>query len=232
MNRDPVFCFDDITGGYGRMMIVRGVSGRLWPGECLCVMGRNGVGKSTLMKLLSGHLPLASGTVVLDGVEIGNQPAEARQWAGLNYSMQENAVFNDLSVKENLTLMRRTDELSGLAQFFTAFPIIRKRLSQRAGTLSGGERKILSFVRAMSEHGKILMLDEPTEGVQPENIDRMVEAINTAKSNGNALLIVEQNIDFVLGVADRICVMDRGKAILTRDREEVDRATLLVRLTV
>ena len=141
----PRLRFEDLTGGYGSTTIVRDLAGAAIAGEALCVLGRNGVGKTTLMKLLTGYLPCVRGRVLLDEQPITALDPAARRRAGVSYCPQERPVFDDLSVRENLTLMRDSRKLAPFRRYFDRFPILERRLNQHAGTLSGGEKKMLSF---------------------------------------------------------------------------------------
>jgi urea transport system ATP-binding protein len=198
----------------------------------LCVLGRNGVGKSTLMKLLFGYLPCRSGRVLLDGRSINGFEPSARRRLGLSYCPQERPVFDDLAVRDNLTLMRSSRALSPFRRYFERFPILERRLSQHAGTLSGGEKKILSFVRGLAEDQPLVLLDEPSEGVQWENIVHMRETIAEKKAAGTALIVVEQNLAFAELIADRYLIMDQGRAMLEGPRSAIDRAGILAHLHV
>ena len=228
----PRLAFDDVAGGYGGVDVVRGVSGAVAAGEVLCVIGRNGVGKTTLLKLLTGQLPSRTGRVRLDGRAIDGIEASARRALGIAYCPQERPVFDDLSVHDNLTLMRPDRRLDTFAPLFARFPILERRLEQHAGTLSGGEKKILSFVRGLSEARSLLLLDEPSEGVQWESILHMVEAVRGAKAAGIALVVVEQNLAFAELIADRYVVMEQGRVALMGLRGETSREQILVHLRV
>jgi branched-chain amino acid transport system ATP-binding protein len=228
----PAFAFSDVTGGYGSSVVVRGITGAVAPGEVLCVLGRNGVGKSTLMKLLYGFLPLRSGSVRGRGIDLARlEPAE-RSRLGIAFAPQERIVFDDLSVRENLTLTDPDRPLDDLAPYFERFPRLRDRLGQRAGTLSGGERKLLSLVRALAEDKPVSLLDEPSEGVQRENVRHMAELIAARKAAGDAFVIVEQNWALVDAVADRYLVMDQGRAVLAGDRGSVTRDAIVAHLAI
>ncbi len=208
-----LFSFAGVTGGYGATTVVRSVNGAVAAGEACCVLGRNGVGKTTLMRLLTGHLPPQSGTVRLGGRSLDGLAPNERHGLGLIYCPQDRPVFDNLSVRENLTLMASADA-DRYAPLLAAFPILEARMAQSAGTLSGGERKILSFVRGVAETGQLLLLDEPSEGVQQENVESMAAFLHRAKAAGRALLIVEQNLAFALKIADRVIVMDHGEVVL------------------
>ena len=227
----PLFSFDGVTGGYGATTVVRAVDGAVEAGEACCVLGRNGVGKTTLMRLLTGHLPLQAGAVTFGGQSLGNLAPDERHGLGLVYCPQDRPVFDNLSVRENLTLMASADA-DRYAPLLAAFPILEARMAQSAGTLSGGERKILSFVRGVAEPGQLLLLDEPSEGVQQENVERMAAFLQEAKAAGRALLIVEQNLAFALEIADRVIVMDHGEVVLAGNAAEMTEATLAAHMHV
>jgi urea transport system ATP-binding protein len=229
---EPRLTFTQVTGGYGGALVVREVSGAVHPHEVLCVLGGNGVGKSTLLKLLFGYLPCRQGSVLLDGRPIDALDPSARRRAGLSYCPQEHPVFDDLSVRDNLTLMRPDREVAPFAASFVRFPVLGKRLEQHAGTLSGGEKKLLSFVRGLTEDQLVVLLDEPSEGVQWENIEHMATMIDEKKTGGTAMMVVEQNLAFAERIADRYLVMDQGRVVLEGPRATIERAQLLAHLHV
>jgi urea transport system ATP-binding protein len=228
----PRLIFENVTGGYGTTTIVRDLNGAADAGEALCVLGRNGVGKSTLMKLLFGYLPCMRGRVILDGRQIHGLDPSARRRLGITYCPQERPVFDDLSVRDNLTLMRASRQLAPFRSYFDRFPILQRRLTQHAGTLSGGEKKILSFVRGLAEDQPIVLLDEPSEGVQWENIQHMIAGIAEKKAAGTAFIIVEQNLAFAERIADRYLIMDQGRAMLEGSSSTIDRGRILAHLHV
>jgi branched-chain amino acid transport system ATP-binding protein len=211
----PVFEFSGIVGGYGSSVILRGIGGGVAPGEALFVLGRNGVGKTTLMKVLMGFLPCLEGSIRLEGRDIAALAPPERRRAGITYCPQERAVFDELSVGDNLMLMAPPDAAARLALLAERFPLLRARREQRAGTLSGGEKKILSFARGAIEDHRLVLLDEPTEGVQAENIERMEAVIREQCAGGTAFVIVEQNLTLAERLADRWLIMDKGQAVLS-----------------
>jgi len=228
----PRLAFDKVSGGYGGTMVVRGASGAVAPGEVLCVLGRNGVGKSTLLKLLFGFLPCREGSIRFENRPVGTLAPEMRRQVGITYCPQERPVFDDLSVHDNLTLTRADRGLEPFRTYFARFPILERRLRQHAGTLSGGEKKMLSFVRGLAEGQPLILLDEPSEGVQWENVLEMEGAIKEKKARGVAFIVVEQNLAFAERVADAYLVMDQGRTVLEGARDTVDRARLLTHLHV
>lgn len=232
MSAAPLLSVEDLTGGYGEIVIVTDLSLSLATGQALCVTGRNGVGKSTLVRLVTGALKPASGKVMFEGEDVTFSPAHGRARQGMGYAPQEGVVFDTLSVAENLTLHHRDRSLDRYTDLFAMFPRLPERLAQRAGTLSGGEKKILSFCRALAEDTQLVILDEPTEGVQPENIALMAEAITRAKAAGRGFLIVEQNLSLVEAVADQAVLMDHGECIYTHTGTTDLRAELSSRLKI
>jgi ABC-type branched-subunit amino acid transport system ATPase component len=224
--------FEAVTGGYGSTTIVRDLTGAANSGEVLCVLGRNGVGKSTLMKLLFGYLPCRRGQVLLDGKPVSQLDPSARRRSGMAYCPQERPVFDDLSVRDNLTLMRTNRQLGAFRPYFDRFPILERRLTQHAGTLSGGEKKMLSFVRGLAEDQPIILLDEPSEGVQWENILHMIATIAEKKAAGAAFVVVEQNLTFAERIADRYLIMDQGRAVLEGSSSAIHRGQILAHLHV
>lgn len=232
MTSDRSLVFEEVVCGYGDTVVVRGVSGRIGSGRVLGVVGRNGVGKSTLLKALAGFLPLTAGTVRWQGQDLAQVAVHARLAAGISYTPQENVVFGELSVAENLWLHLPDRRESRYTQALAAFPRLNERLRQRAGLLSGGERKLLSFTRTLGLEAPLSMLDEPTEGVQPENIDRMAALVASNKAVGRSFVIVEQNLSFIEQVADDIVVLDHGEGVLAGAFQSLGRASLERHLTV
>ncbi|MEO6032939.1 MAG: ATP-binding cassette domain-containing protein [Burkholderiaceae bacterium] len=232
----PALAFDGLVAGYGDTVVLRGVNAVLQPGQVLGVLGRNGVGKTTLMRALAGFLPLMRGHVSLLGVDLARVPAQRRLAAGLAYAPQEDTVFTDLSVAENLRLhlnpRNAAEHAQRYAPYFEAFPRLLERARQRAGSLSGGERKLLSFTRTLALHVGVSLLDEPTEGVQPENIDRMSTLLRARCREGAAFVVVEQNLSFLDTIADQVLVLNHGECVLSGTRSAFSRDELTRHLMV
>ncbi len=208
-----------LTAGYGPVTVLRGADFRAETGQITCLMGRNGVGKSTFLKALMGVLQTTGGTITLDGQPLHGLPAHEVPIRGLAYVAQGRRLFGQLTVAENLAvggLVRRNDP-ARLEQVLTLFPRLRDRLSQVAGTLSGGEQQMLAIARALCLDPKVLLLDEPTEGLQPSIIALIQEAVVTLKRQGVAVVLVEQRVDAVLKLADRVSFMTAGRVEETRD---------------
>lgn len=210
----PFLKFSNLVSGYGDTMALRDVSGAVERGHVLGVLGRNGVGKTTLMKTLAGYIKPQKGTVTLNDRTVDALAPQDRLRAGMAYAPQENVVFGDLSVHENLWLHLDDRDECRYASCLKSFPRLVERMGQRSGLLSGGERKLLSFTRSLGLRSPLTILDEPTEGVQPENIQRMANLIRAQCEAGAAFVIVEQNLEFLLSVATTVLVMDHGQVML------------------
>lgn len=228
MSKEPreLLRFSGLKGGYGDTAVLRGVDGRVQDGQTLGILGRNGVGKTTLMRLLAGYLQPFSGEVLWKGKAYGRLAPFKRSRLGLAYSPQEGVVFDELSVADNLILHLDSRDLSRYAPYLEAFPRLRERLGQRAGTLSGGEKKLLAFVRVLAEGKPLSLLDEPSEGVQQENIDLMAGLLRQRAAQGAAFIIVEQNLGFLQQVMDTLLVLDHGQCVAQGPADEFDRTRL------
>jgi len=198
----------------------------------LGILGRNGVGKTTLLRLLMGYLAPVAGSVRLRGQALGAMATHARQRLGMAYAPQEGLVFDPLSVRENLTLHRADRSLAPYEELLAAFPRLAERLEQRAGTLSGGEKKLLSFCRAIADAAPLTLLDEPSEGVQQENLDRMSRFIRQRQSQGAAFVIVEQNLAFLVATMEHALVLDHGECVLSGPAADLPRSALEAHLSV
>jgi ABC-type branched-subunit amino acid transport system ATPase component len=206
----------NLTSGYGSSTVVRGVSMQIAPGEIFALVGKNGMGKSSLLKTILSFLPAWDGAVRLDGRDVTRLAPFRRRALGLAYAPQEKALFQDLSVRDNLRLGLSDDRgfEASLADISGWFPVLTARLSQRAGTLSGGEQKMLIVARGLIAEPRLLLLDEVTEGLQPSVVDRLAEVLAaTRRDRGTAMLVVEQHLPFVLGLADRFAVFKRGEVV-------------------
>lgn len=208
----------NLTSGYGSSSVVHGVSLAIAPGEILALVGKNGMGKSSLLKTILSFLPAWDGAVRLDGRDVTRLAPFRKRALGLAYSPQEQALFQDLSVRDNLRLGLSDDRgfEASLSDVNGWFPVLAARMSQRAGTLSGGEQKMLIVARGLIAKPRLLLLDEVTEGLQPSVVDRLAEVLfATRRERGTAMLVVEQHLSFVLGLADRFAVLKRGEIVDT-----------------
>lgn len=201
-----------LTGGYGTTQILRGLSLTAEPGKVTCLMGRNGAGKTTLMRAIMGQLALTSGSITLNGTPLHGLPAHEVPRHGIGYVPQGRHLFGPLTVAENLEigLMTRRKGAATRDHVLTLFPRLRERLTQPARTLSGGEQQMLALARALCLEPAVLLLDEPTEGLQPSMIRLIRETVTALKATGVATILVEQRVEAVLAVADHIAFMERG----------------------
>jgi ABC-type branched-subunit amino acid transport system ATPase component len=205
-----------VAGGYDQAMVLRGVSLAIAPGTITALLGKNGMGKSTVLKSVMGYLPKRAGSVHLFGHDITRCGAHQVARQQVAYTAQEQALFAELSIRDNLRLGLASD--SGFDERFTAvaqdFPFLDGRLAQLAGTLSGGEQKMLLVARALMARPRLMLIDEITEGLQPSVITRLATALKRERdTRGTAMLIVEQNVGFALQVADRYSVLKRGEIV-------------------
>ena len=203
---------DGITAGYGDTTILHGLSFKASAGQITCVMGRNGVGKSTLLKCIMGLVRVQSGSVSLNGSDLQTLPPHQIPRLGIGYVPQGRRLFGPMTVAENLDvglLVRKNDQKTR-EYVLDLFPRLRERLSQTAATLSGGEQQMLAIARAMCLQPSVLLLDEPTEGLQPSMIALIRDVIIRLRETGVAIVLVEQRVKAVLDVADSIAFMDQG----------------------
>jgi branched-chain amino acid transport system ATP-binding protein len=218
---DKFLDIQNLDTGYGRSQVLFGVNLSVpWRGG-VAILGRNGAGKTTLMKAIVGELPVRGGAIQFDGRDVGTLPTEQRIRRGIGYVPQEHSVFAKLSVRDNLAVGALTNRDSqAVNRVLEIFPKLGQRLDQFAGTLSGGERKMLAIGRAMLPDPKILLLDEPTEGVWIGVIEEITERL-IALAQEIAVVIVEQHLDLALRVAKHAYVLDRGTVVMVGDASEI-----------
>jgi len=205
----------ELHASYGATPVLNGASLHVAAGEIIGIIGRNGVGKTTLVKTIMGLLPAGSGTVTLDGEDLTRLPAYHRARRGLGYVPQGRMIFADLTVGENLQIgadLAPSGAADRVASILDDFPRLRERLRQRGGTLSGGEQQMLAIGRALASGPRMLLLDEPTAGIQPSIIDEIEQRLRTINSTQRLpVILVEQNVHLVTALATRVYVMDRGR---------------------
>jgi len=202
-----------LRAGYGKMVVLEDVSFAARPGECLAVVGRNGVGKSTLLTTIMGHTTLHGGAIRLAGTEIHRLPIERRVEAGLGYVPQEREVFASLTVEENLAVAARPGEWTA-ERVYALFPNLAARRSNRGSQLSGGEQQMLAVGRALMGNPRVLLMDEPSEGLAPVIVESLRQAIaELARTTNLTVVLVEQNTRFALALAPRTLVMNRGRIV-------------------
>lgn len=213
----------DIYAGYGQVEVLHGVSLNVAAGEILCVMGRNGAGKTTLLKSIMGIVQISDGGISLEDELINTLPGHEIPKRGIGYIPQGRRLFPELTVSENVEmgLMVRNVSSDTKDWVLDLFPRLRERLDQRAGTLSGGEQQMLATARALALRPKVLLLDEPTEGLQPSMIEQIRQVILKMKQEGFAIILVEQRIDAVLALADRVTMIENGRSVETLAAQEL-----------
>ena len=221
---------------YGAAQALRGVDLRAEIGEVTCVLGRNGVGKTSLMRAIVGRRPISGGRIVWRGADVSRAPAHARAAAGIAYVPQGREIFPLLTVEENLrtgfaALPRKARALP--ERIFALFPVLQRMLRRRGGDLSGGQQQQLAIARALVMRPKLLVLDEPTEGIQPsivKDIERVIHGLR--EDGGMAILLVEQYFEFAQRLADRFAVLDRGEVVASGAPERLADDNVRRRLTV
>ena len=213
----------DIHVAYGPVKALYGVSLKVQPSEILCLLGRNGAGKTTIMKSIMGLLPVSEGSVSLEGENLNTLPAHLVPRRGIGYIPQGRRLFSELTVDENIEigLMTRKQGADTREWVLHLFPRLRDRLTQQAGTLSGGEQQMLATARALCVRPKVLLLDEPTEGLQPSMIEQIRQVIVKMKEEGIAIILVEQRVDAVLSIADHVTFIESGKDVETTTAAEL-----------
>ena len=226
----------NLTLFYGAAQALRGVSVEAKQGEVTCVLGRNGVGKSSLMRAIVGHRPVSGGSITFAGREISRLKPYDRARGGIAYVPQGREIFPLLTVRENLEtgyapLTR--GQRSVPDEVFEIFPVLRSMLNRRGGDLSGGQQQQLAIGRALTTRPKLLVLDEPTEGIQPSIIKDIGRAITFLRERGDmAILLVEQYFDFARELADRFIVMERGEVVVSGGRAELEGDAVRARMAI
>ncbi len=226
----------DLTLHYGHSKILNEVSFAAQAGKVTCVMGTNGVGKTSLMRAISGAHPRSGGSVTFNGEDLGVLPAHALSHKGIAIVPQGREIFPLLTVRENLETgfsCLPPAEHYIPEEMFELFPVLRKFLARRGGDLSGGQQQQLAIARALITKPKLLLLDEPTEGIQPNIIQQIGEVIKLLRDRGDmAIVLVEQYFDFAYELADDFVVLRRGEVTMSGNKQDTDRAALLRSVSV
>jgi urea transport system ATP-binding protein len=217
-----------LSAAYGQSQVLHGIDLTVAPGEIAVLVGRNGMGKSTLMKSLIGVMPSIAGQIVVDGTDVTKLPSHQRVAKGLAYVPQGRQIFGAMTVKENIeTGLVVTGKDSIPREIFDLFPVLADFARRRGGNLSGGQQQQLAIARALASDPKVLLLDEPTEGIQPSIIKDLGRLLRDIRSIRNICIVVcEQLLSFVLDIADRILVMEGGRIVHADTREHVDEAAI------
>ena len=222
---------DQLSAGYGRIPILNNVTFSVAEGEFVGVLGHNGMGKTTLLRALMGYLPATSGRVRFDGADLTRAEPFRRARAGLGYVPQGREIFPMLSVHENLAmgaLKREDDEAAVIATALETFPRLKPLLDRPGGALSGGEQQLLAIARCLVGAPKLILLDEPTEGIQPSIIDEIVEILLRLRNRGGlTMILVEQNLEFIAALSQRVLIIQKGAIVRTAKPDELHNVGLI-----
>ena len=225
MNPETLLDVRSLSAGYGAIPVLREVSFQVGEGEIVGVLGHNGMGKTTLMKALVGHIPITGGSLALGGVDVTHVPTHKRARLGMGYVSQGRDIFPSLTVRENLAIGAAAlghDRTAAVEQAVGEFPILGRLLDRKGGALSGGEQQILALARALCGQPRLLLLDEPTEGIQPSIVDEIEDyLVRRAKESSLAVMDVEQDVGFIAAMANRVLWLQKGTIV-----KEIDPALL------
>jgi branched-chain amino acid transport system ATP-binding protein len=215
----------DLAAGYGRIPILGGVTFTVAKGEFIGVLGHNGMGKTTLLRTLMGYVPATGGRVVLEGADITRAEPYRRARAGVGYVPQGREIFPGLSVRDNLRMgavARPKDEVAAIESVLEIFPRLKRLIDRSGGTLSGGEQQLLAMARCLVGDPRLILLDEPTEGIQPSIIDEIVETLLRLRSKGGlTMILVEQNLDFIAALSERVLIIQKGTIVHSAKPDEL-----------
>ncbi len=214
----------DLKGGYGSLQVLFEISLRVGEGEQVVLLGANGAGKTTLLKSLVGLLPLHGGSIHFNGDNMANRPASGRVRAGLTF-LSEIGVISSLTVEENLKIgayyLSSTERKETMANIYQQLPLLRERRRMQAGSLSGGQRKLLGFAKALVGNPRLILMDEPSSGLAPVMVNEVLGLLSTYRRAGPAFLIAEQNVKFLDG-ADHVYVLDNGRVSFDGTPQDLD----------
>jgi len=204
---------EDVHGYYGKSHILQGVSLQVDAGEVVTLLGRNGAGKTTTLKSIVGVVPPAQGRVLFEGQVISGLPSYKIAARGVCLVPEHRGIFKLLTVEENLTMAARKQSAWGLDEVYTIFPRLKERRRNGGGQLSGGEQQMLAIARALMTHPRVLMLDEPVEGLAPVIVDEIVAQLRQIKATGMSIILVEQNLEVCTQLADRHYIVEQGRIV-------------------
>jgi urea transport system ATP-binding protein len=223
----------DISVAYGQSQVIDRLSMSVKQGEIVAILGLNGMGKTTLMKALIGLLPIKRGSIVLDGKELGQREPHERVTEGLAYVPQGRMVFPKLTVEENIITGLRSDKEQPPEDLYRFFPVLSEMKRRRGGNLSGGQQQQLVIARALASHPRVLLLDEPTEGIQPSIIKQLGDVLRAIRDEkGLTIVVSEQVLSFALAIADRVLVIDRGRFVHESAGKDIDEKAVTQLLSI
>lgn len=221
----------DLRAGYGRVPVLDGIDLTIGEGAFLGVLGHNGMGKTTLLRTLMGHIAPTSGTVMFGGKDVTRLPPHRRARLGLGLIPQGRDIFPNLTVADNLRmgiLGTSGEEENVLPEVLSIFPRLERLMDRRGGSLSGGEQQLLAIARCLAGRPKLILLDEPTEGIQPSILDEIVETLTKLRESQNmTFMLVEQNLDFIRQLADRVLIINKGRFSGELKPEQLDDMSLV-----
>ena len=227
---------EQLSVSYGESRILNEVDLRIAPGQVVCLLGRNGVGKTTLLKTIMGLLRPRTGRVLYESRDVTALPTHRRAWAGIGYIPQGRGIFPYLTVRENLLMGFETQRLwrsDALEEVDALFPVLKSMSQRTAGVLSGGQQQQLAIARALLGRPRLLLLDEPTEGIQPSIVGEIQDVIDRLRQRGDmAILLVEQFLDFALSAASHYYVMEKGQIVAEGATQQISQATVQQYLAV
>jgi branched-chain amino acid transport system ATP-binding protein len=208
-----------VSAGYGETVVIEDIDLKLAPGECISVIGRNGVGKTTLLSTIMGHTTLHAGDIALDDKRLNGMPSFRRALTGLGFVPQEREIFPSLSVRENLDIAARPGAWTP-ARVFELFPRLKERLDNMGNQLSGGEQQMLSIARALLTNPSVLLMDEPTEGLAPVLVDTLIEVLKKLRADAElSIILIEQNSRVAFAFSPRTVILDKGRIVYDGESE-------------
>ncbi|MGU3418369.1 urea ABC transporter ATP-binding subunit UrtE [Methylobacterium sp. D54C] len=230
----PALAVEDLHAAYGQSEVLHGLTFSVAPGEIVAVMGRNGMGKTTLMKTLMGLVPVRAGSIQVEGADVAGLKSHARVAKGLAYVPQGRMIFSTMTVQENIeTGLTVTGARKVPQDLYDMFPVLLEMKGRRGGNLSGGQQQQLAIARALASRPKVLLLDEPTEGIQPSIIREMGRTLKAIRdARGLSIVVSEQVLSFALDVADRVIVLENGAIVHEAPRDGIDEAAVARFLSV
>jgi branched-chain amino acid transport system ATP-binding protein len=219
-----------VDAWYGAAQVVYGVTFDVDAGEVVALVGRNGAGKTSLLRATMGLMPRAAGDIELAGEAVGRRPPHQRARRGLGYVPEDRRIFTDLTVRENLLIAARPQAGGfGERELLEIFPNLAEMLDRPASQMSGGEQQMLAVARTLAANPRVVLLDEPSEGIAPLVVARMKEAVQAMRTRGVAILLSEQNLAFVARLADRAVLIEQGHIVGTATRDEIEEPSAVIR---